>query len=491
MKVLAFDFGASSGRAILGEFDGSKLTLSELHRFSNDPVEINGTLYWDVLRLFFELKQGLLESKKQGHDDIASIGIDTWGVDFGLLDKQGRLLANPVHYRDSRTDDMMEKAFKLMPREEMYAQTGLQFMQFNTLFQLLALKEQQPELLRQADTLLFTPDLFTYFLTGKKICEYTIASTSQMINPNTRSWNEAVPKALDIKSDMLLPLTPAGTPAGPLSDRIISELGLRSNPTVISVAQHDTASAVMAVPANEEHFAYISSGTWSLLGSETDTPYMDAAAAELNFTNEGGYNGTTRLLKNIMGLWIIQELRREWLKQGLDYSFGKMAEMAETAEGFKCFIDPDDSLFMPQNNMSGRIKEYCKRTGQFVPEQPAEIIRCVLESLALKYRMSLEGLEKILDYSLPVLHVVGGGCQNAALNRYTASAIDRPVIAGPVEATAIGNIMCQLIALKAVPDIKTARRIIEHSFESVTYKPENPEKWDEAYKRFKSLVNNK
>ena len=485
MKVLAFDFGASSGRAILGEFDGSRLSLSELHRFSNDPVEINGTLYWDVLRLFFELKQGLLESKKQGHDDIASIGIDTWGVDFGLLDKQGRLLSNPVHYRDGRTEHMMEKAFEIMPRNEMYAQTGLQFMQFNTLFQLMALREQQPELLAQADTLLFTPDLFTYFLTGKKICEYTIASTSQMLNPKTRAWNENVLRALNIKTDMLLPLTPAGTAAGTLSEKIISELGLKSNPAVISVAQHDTASAVMAVPASEEHFAYISSGTWSLLGSETNTPYMDAAAAELNFTNEGGYNGTTRLLKNIMGLWIIQELRREWLKQGMDYSFG---QMAQSAEGFKCFIDPDDSLFMPQNNMSGRIKEYCRRTNQFVPEHPAEIIRCVLESLALKYRMSLEGLEKILDYSLPVLHVVGGGCQNAALNRFTASAIDRPVIAGPVEATAIGNIMCQLIALKAVPDIKTARRIIADSFQSVTYKPENPEKWDEAYKRFKALV---
>ena len=361
MKVLAFDFGASSGRAILGEFDGSRLSLSELHRFSNDPVEINGTLYWDVLRLFFELKQGLLESKKQGHDDIASIGIDTWGVDFGLLDKQGRLLSNPVHYRDGRTDHMMEKAFEIMPRAEMYAQTGLQFMQFNTLFQLMALREQQPELLAQADTLLFTPDLFTYFLTGKKICEYTIASTSQMLNPKTRTWNENVLRALNIKTDMLLPLTPAGTAAGTLSEKIISELGLKSNPAVISVAQHDTASAVMAVPASEEHFAYISSGTWSLLGSETNTPYMDAAAAELNFTNEGGYNGTTRLLKNIMGLWIIQELRREWLKQGMDYSFGQMAEMAQSAEGFKCFIDPDDSLFMPQNNMSGHLVPFRER----------------------------------------------------------------------------------------------------------------------------------
>lgn len=488
MKVMAFDFGASSGRAILGEFDGCRLTLKELHRFSNDPVEINGTLYWDILRLFHELKQGLLESKKQGYDDIASIGIDTWGVDFGLLDQNGRLLSNPVHYRDARTQGMMEKAFEIIPKNELYSRTGLQFMQFNTLFQLLALREQDPGLLERADSLLFTPDLFTYFLTGKKICEYTIASTSQLINPKNRDWDKAVLDHMGIDSGLLRRLSPAGTPVGELLPSIISELGLKSRPQVISVAQHDTASAVMAVPAGEEHFAYISSGTWSLLGSETDAPYMDASAAELNFTNEGGYGNTTRLLKNIMGLWIIQELRREWLKQGMDYSFGKMADMAESAEGFKCFIDPDDPLFMPQNNMSGRIKEYCARTGQFVPEQPAQIIRCVLESLAFKYRMSLEGLEKILDYSLPVLHVVGGGCQNAALNKYTASAIDRPVIAGPVEATAIGNIMCQLISLKAVPNLKAARRIIADSFESTIYKPENPLEWDQAYKRFKKLV---
>lgn len=487
-KLLAFDFGASSGRAMLGTFDGEKLELTEIHRFLNEPVEINGTLYWDVLRLFHELKQGLLKAQQQGHTDISAIGIDTWGVDYGLLNKNGDLLANPVHYRDARTNGIMEESFQIMPMEEQYARSGLQFMQFNTLFQLLAVQKAEPGLLEQADKALFIPDLFAYFLTGNKVCEQTIASTSQLCDPATHEFDFGLFERFGLRKDLFAEMVKPGTKAGILQPSIVQELGLKYNPAVISVAQHDTASAVMAVPAASDRFAYISSGTWSLLGSETARPYTDDAAAQLNFTNEGGYNDTTRLLKNIMGLWIIQECKRQWDRQGEVYSFGELADLAANHEPLRCFIDPDDDVFLAPNGMVDRIKQYCKQTGQYVPQTHGEVARCVYESLAMKYRMSLEGLESILGYSLPVLHVVGGGGQNKALCQYTANAIKRPVVAGPVEATAIGNLMCQLIAMGDVKDIHQARAIIADSFESVEYQPECTALWDEKYEVFKNII---
>jgi len=488
MKHLAFDYGASSGRAILGTFDGKRIELTEIHRFLNEPVEINGTLYWDSLRLFHELKQGLLKAQQQGHDDITSIGIDTWGVDFGLIDKNGDLIGSPVHYRDGRTNGIMDESFETMSRQDQYKLCGLQFMQFNTLYQLLAIKKRSPHLLEMADKAIFMPDLFNYFLTGKQVCESTIASTSQLCDPKDHDFSSEIFNAFGIKSDLFPEMVSPGTITGKIKSSIKGELGLKYDPVVISVAQHDTASAVMAVPATSERFAYISSGTWSLLGSETPIPYTNDIAREYNFTNEGGYANTTRLLKNIMGLWIIQECKRQWDRKGEVYSFGELASMAEKADPLKCFIDPDDPLFMPPNGMVERIQQYCKNTDQYVPTTHGEVSRCIYESLAMKYRMSLEGLEQILGYKLPVLHVVGGGCQNKALCQYTANAIGRPVIAGPVEATAIGNITCQLIAMGEIKDLWQAREIISNSFESIVYTPQNTDIWDQKYNQFKKII---
>lgn len=483
MKALAFDFGASSGRAILGELREGKLTLTEVHRFSNDPVAVGGTLYWDILRLFYELKQGLaLCFTKHGGAD--SLGIDTWGVDFGLLDKEGRLLANPVHYRDARTEGMIEASFALVPQKEQYKQCGLQFMPFNTLYQWMALQKTDPALLEQADKLLFTPDLFAYFLTGEKVSEASIASTSQCKVPGKPEWNVSLLTRMGLSPSLLCQLVPAGTKVGKVKKEIMEELNITGEPPVIAVNEHDTASAVMAIPAKDEKFAYISSGTWSLLGTEADRPYLTDEAFAQSFTNEGGYQNTTRLLKNIMGLWIIQECRRHWIREGEELSFARLVELAEQAPAFGSFIDPDDQLFMPPHNMPGRIADYCLATGQRPPQTKGETVRLVLESLALKYRSALDGLEAIVGFRLPVLHVAGGGSQNVALCQYTANAIARPVLAGPVEATAIGNVMCQFIATGAVKDLAEARAIVADSFDTVTYHPKDTAQWDEAYRRF-------
>ena len=487
-KHLAFDFGASGGRAILGVYENGKLTLTEIHRFLNEPVETNGTLHWDALRLFHELKQGLLKAQQQGHTDIETIGIDTWGVDFGLLDKNGDLLGNPVHYRDGRTDGMIEKSFAVMPKEQQYAHCGLQFMQFNTLYQLMAVKRDSPEILDIAKQALFMPDLFNYFLTGARVCEQTIASTSALCNPATHDFDTDLMRTFSLRDDLFPKTVKPGTVTGHLRESIIKELGLKYNPAVISVAQHDTASAVMAVPADGEHFAYISSGTWSLLGTETSAPCLSDEAMSLNFTNEGGYDDTTRLLKNIMGLWIIQECKRQWDRAGDVYSFGELADMASKAQPLRCLIDPDDDLFMTPNAMVDRIGAYCEKTGQYVPKTHGEVARCVYESLAMKYRFALEGLEKITGIHMPVLHVVGGGCQNKALCQYTADAIGRDVIAGPIEATAIGNIVCQMIASGELADLKQGRAMIADSFETTVYHPADTAAWDAKYVDFLKLI---
>lgn len=486
MKALAFDYGASSGRAIIGRLNNGKLELEEIHRFSNDPVMLNGQLHWDFLRLFHEMKQGILLAW-QKHGGADSIGVDTWGVDFGLLDEAGRLLSNPVHYRDARTDGMMEESYKTLPEEEQYKHSGLQFMQFNTLYQLLALAKENPRLLSAADKLLFMPDLFVYYLTGKTVAESSIASTSQMKVPGKNEWDASLLETFGLPAHILSPIVDSGTQAGMLSEDILKELSISGSAKVISVAQHDTASAVMAVPAEEKRFAYISSGTWSLLGTEADKPYINQQSFSESFTNEGGYNNTIRLLKNIMGLWIVQECRRQWIREGEQFSFSEMVNLAEDAPAFQAFIDPDDALFLPPHDMPARIVDFCRKTGQYVPKTKGEILRVVLESLALKYRTALTGMESILGYTLPVLHILGGGSQNQLLCRFTANAIARPVLAGPVEATAIGNLMCQFIALGEVANIEEARKIIANSFETVTYEAEDTAAWDEAYARFEKI----
>lgn len=489
LKLLAFDYGASSGRAMLGSYDGSRLELSEIHRFSNDPVMVGGSFHWDILRLFHEMKQGILKGAKAGNHQIAGIGVDTWGVDFGLLGASGELLGNPYHYRDSRTEGMIETACRIVPRSDIYGQTGIAFQKFNTLYQLLAMKLGESPFLEKASTLLFTPDLLNYFLTGEKTTEFTIASTSQMLDAATHDWARSLLDKLGISDRILTSIVQPGTRVGALTGSIQGELGVGGIP-VLAVAEHDTGSAVISVPVTEGQYAYLSSGTWSLLGVESATPVINDKTYQHNYTNEGGFNNTTRLLKNIMGLWIYQECKRAWDKQGEVMSFDELEQAAEISEPFAAFIDPDDDIFYSPGSMPDKVREYCRRTRQTVPESKAAVVRCVMESLALKYRVALEGLDDIVGYRIPVLHIVGGGSKNIMLCRFTANAIGRPVITGPIEATAVGNLACQLIALGEVSGLKQAREVIRNSFPMGEYLPSEGARWDEAYAKFKTITRN-
>ena len=484
-KVLAFDFGASSGRAIIGSFDGEKISLKEVHRFTNDPVDLGGTLYWDVLRLFYEIKQGIVKAKIAGGFD--SIGIDTWGVDFGLIDKNGRLLENPVHYRDKRTSGLVEESFKSVPRQKMYDITGIQFMELNTLFQLISLKKQRPEMLERADKMLFMPDLFAYFLTGKMCSEYSIASTSQLIDINTRTWSKELLSSFGIKESLFAPLTEPGTVLGNLSKEICEECGVESVP-VISVCGHDTQSAITAVPCESGDFAFLSSGTWSLFGTELQKPIVNETSLKINITNEGGFGGTTGFLKNIIGLWLIQESRRQWQREGKDYSYADLEKLALSEEPFKCFIDPDAPEFVPQGNIPERVREFCKKTGQYVPESVGEIMRCIYESLAMKYRMTFEKLCECTGKDYPVIHVIGGGTKDGLLCRMTASSCGKTVKAGPIEATVMGNVAVQLMSDGTIGSINEARRAVAASEELKTYEPENTDEWIKAYESFVKIA---
>jgi len=488
-EILAFDYGASSGRAILGLFDGNKLSLEETHRFSSDPVMMNGTFTWDFLRLFFEMKKGILKTYNAGHKNIASMGVDTWGVDFGLIDKTGSLLGNPVHYRDKRTDGMIELACSISSEKEIFDNTGIAFQKFNTLYQLLAMSQAKSPILANADKLLFIPDLFNYYLTGEKFCEYTITSTSQMYNPVKKEWAYDLLGKLGIRSDILPPVISTGTKIGGFTSGLCEELGVPSIP-VIAVAEHDTGSAVVSVPFAEKGSAFLSSGTWSLLGVELDEPIINDKTRALNYTNEGGINNNARLLKNIMGLWINQECKRHWEKMGESVSFDELDNGALNAKPFACLIDVDDLSFFEPNNMPEKIQLYCKKTGQYVPQSKGELVRCIMESLALKYRQAIEGLEEIVGYHIPTLHIVGGGCKNTILSRFTANAINRPVIAGPIEATAIGNLSSQLISLGEVSNLAQARQVVRNSFPLETYLPEDAEQWNFAYEKYLKLQKN-
>lgn len=484
-QVLAFDFGASSGRAILGSFDGEKITLKEVHRFSNDPVKVGHTFYWDVLRLFHEIKQGILKAKQFGNID--SIGIDTWGVDFGLIDEKGYLLENPVHYRDERNVGMIDEARKYMSKTEMYDRTGIQFMEFNTLFQLLSIKKNRPELLERADKLLFMPDLFTYMLTDKKVSEYSIATTSQMVNIDTQDWDYELLRTMRIPAGILCDIVPAGSKTGYLRRSLRAELGLDRIP-VISVCGHDTQSAITAIPSDQKDFAFISSGTWSLFGTELDEPVVNEKARKLNVTNEGGYNYTTAFLKNICGLWLIQESRRQWIREGTEYSYAELEQEALKAEPFKCFIDPDAPDFVAMGDMPSRVREFCKKTGQHVPETVGEVMRCIYESLAMKYKYVLAGIEDCTGKQYDRIHVMGGGTKDTFLCAMTASSCNRTVYAGPIEATVLGNVAVQLIASGDIKDISEARRIIAKGENLKTYEPVDADKWEEAYGEFVKIV---
>lgn len=480
-RVLAFDFGASSGRAIIGCFDGDKITLEEVHRFSNDPVSVGGTVYWDVLRLFYEIKQGIIKAKIAGGFD--SIGIDTWGVDFGLIDSEGKLMENPVHYRDARTVGLVDEAFKTMPKEKLYGITGIQFMELNTLFQLISLKKYRPWMLERADKMLFMPDLFGYMLTGKMCAEYSIVSTSQLIDLDKKTWSKEILDAFGIKDSVFAPLVQPGTVLGELSKEVCEECGVDPVP-VISVCGHDTQSAITSVPCEDGDFAFLSSGTWSLFGTELDKPIVNETSMNINITNEGGFDGSTGFLKNIIGLWLIQESRRQWKREGKEYSYADLEKLALAAEPFKCFIDPDAPEFVPHGNIPERVREFCRKTGQYVPETVGEIMRCIYESLAMKYRLTFEKLRECTERDYPVIHVIGGGTKDGLLCQMTANSCDRTVKAGPIEATVMGNVAVQLMSDGSVKNIGQARKIVADSSELKTFEPKDTDKWAGAYEDF-------
>jgi rhamnulokinase len=489
---LAIDLGAESGRGLLGRFDGERLALEELHRFPNGPVRVYDTLHWDLPRLWGEIKTAL--AKAAGAcPSLDGVGVDTWGVDFGLIGRGDTLLGNPVHYRDGRTEGMMDAAFARVPRDRLYEVTGLQFLPFNTVYQLLAMRQQGSPLLESAETLLMMPDLFGWLLTGRRAAERTDASTTQLLDPRTGAWSDELCRALDLPRAILPELIDPGTELGPLRAGVAEELGIRPM-RVLAIAGHDTASAVAAVPArpapagSPPDWCYLSSGTWSLLGIETPGPIITEETRRYNFTNEGGVAGTVRLLKNIMGLWLVQECRRTWARAGREMPYEDLIPKAETAAPFATLIDPDDASFLAPGDMPARIAAYCVRTGQSPPQDEGAFVRCCLESLALKYRWAIERLERIGGGPIRTVHIVGGGTKNALLNQFTADATGRPVHAGPVEATAIGNILMQALGRGRLGSIADLRAVVARSFPVTVYEPRHTAAWDDAYSRFAALV---
>ena len=486
-RMLAVDLGASSGRGIIGAFDGKKIDLSEIHRFSNDPVMTVGGFFWDTFRLLHEIKASVLASSADGGAD--TLAIDTWGCDYGYIDKKGVLLSNPYHYRDARTDKVPDYIFEnLIPRDELYGITGIQSMKFNTLYQLVSDVLERPWLPEQADKILNMPDLLGYLLTGEKKSEYTIVSTGSLLDAKARAWSTELFDRVGLKKSLFCDLVEPGYDLGPLLPFIEEETG-KTGVRVVKVGSHDTASAVLSVPAKNSDFLYISSGTWSLMGIESPEPVINDVSLKYDFTNEGGVFGTIRLLKNIMGLWLEQECRRQWTREGTKYSFDELTGMALSSKPMQSIINPDDLLFSPAGNMPERIRAYCRATGQHVPGTVGEIVRCIFESLALRYRWTAEKLEEMTGRSYPVINIVGGGTKEETLSQFAADASGRFVVAGPVEATAAGNIAMQAIAAGDIGDIWQAREVIGNSFDVREYAPDASSRgaWDEAYGRFLSL----
>jgi rhamnulokinase len=488
---LALDLGAESGRGLLGKFDGERLTLDEIHRFPNGPIRMLDTLYWDVPRLFDEMKTALKRAAASGAR-LDGVGIDTWGVDFGLVGRGDTLLGNAANYRDARTNGMMEAAFARVARERIYEITGLQFLPFNTLYQLLAMRRMNSPLLDVAETLLMMPDLFAWLFTGRRAGERTDASTTQLLDPTTGNWSDELCNALDLPRAILPELIEPGTEVGPLRASVAEELGIIGPLSVIAPATHDTASAVAAVPTRSSSappdWCYLSSGTWSLLGVELPRPVINAETLRCNFTNEGGVEGTTRLLKNIMGLWLVQECRRTWARAGREFSYEELVAMAAAARPFASLVDPDDVSFLSPGDMPSRLAAVCKKTGQAVPGDEGAFIRCAMESLALKYRWAVERLEQILGTSIKAIHVVGGGSRNALLCQFTADACARPVYGGPIEATAAGNVLLQMMARGRLGSVADARAVVARSFPVVVYEPRDTAAWADAAGRFHALV---
>ena len=484
-RYLAFDLGAESGRAMLGTLDGSSLSLEELHRFPNTPVRIMSSLHWDALRLFHEICHGLAIAGRERGLAPEGIGIDTWGVDFALLGADGSLCGNPRHYRDSRTNGMLDKVLSIVPREEIFAHTGIQFMQINSLIQLYAMKAAADPALASARRLLMMPDLFNYWLTGVARCELTIASTSQFYNPREKRWAVELFEKLELPTTILGQIVQPGACLGTLLPSVAETAGLGDVP-VYATGGHDTASAVAAAPAEGHDWLYISSGTWSLMGAELDEPVINNRLLEMNLTNEMGAGGKVRLLRNIAGLWLLQECRRAWALEGAEFTYEDLARQAAGAKPFVAILDPD--AFLEPGDMPRRIAEYCNATGQRPPASSAEISRMILESLALRYRQVLEMIESLLDRRFAVIHIVGGGSQNQVLNQFVADATGRLVVAGPAEATAIGNVLIQAIGSGALSGLDEARAVVRRSFPTRVIEPAPKADWNAAYKKYRAIT---
>lgn len=482
-NLAAVDLGASGGRVMLARFDDDRLTLEEAHRFHNGPVRLFDGLHWDVLRLFDEIKTGLCKAGQTA--PLAGLGIDTWGVDFALLDRDDQLAGNPFHYRDSRTDGAMEQVFEIVPRQEVFERTGIQLMQINSLFQLFAMRGSAA--IEATRTFLMMPDLLNFWLTGRKANEYSDATTTQFYNPRAHSFDLDLLARLGLPTSIYPETVPPGTRLGSLLPVIAEEIGLAQVP-VIAPACHDTGSAVAAVPTENTRAAYISSGTWSLVGVEAATPIITPQSLAYNFTNEGGVGGHIRLLKNVAGLWLAQECRRVWASQGTDYDWEKLTVLAENASPFGPLVDPDHPDFLNPADMPAAIQAFCTQTSQPAPKSHAEILRCVFESLAVKYRWVVTCLEEMLGYQLEVIHIIGGGSQNGLLCQLTADAANRPVIAGPVEATAIGNALVQAMSLGHISSLSDGRQLVARSFPLKTYEPHPVKDWEDAIARFQKIA---
>ncbi|MFH1370508.1 MAG: rhamnulokinase family protein [Planctomycetota bacterium] len=482
-NYIAVDLGADSSRVMLGVVSAEKLRLEEVHRFKNGPVEQDGSLRWDFGKLLAEVKAGIGKAAKQAGGEVAGIGVDSWGVDFGLLDEKGELIENPYHYRDSRTNGMMEKAFELMPKREIYENTGIQFMQLNTIYQLFSTRLANSPVLAKAKKLVFIADLVSYLLCGKSYAEYTLASSSQLMDMRTGKWSQEVFKKLNLPIEIMPEVVLPGTVVGTLTNEVAEEIGCTRIP-VIAAGSHDTASAVVAVPADEQtEWAYLSSGTWSVMGVEILKAIVNEKTFEHQLTNEGGVEGTIRLLTNIMGMWPVQECKRQWQKEGEDLSYAQLTAMAEKAGAFAASVNINDGRFLAPGDMPRRINAYLAETKQQEIKDKGQMMRVLLESLALKYRETLNGLEEVVAKEIDVLHIVGGGSQNELLNQFAADATGKEVITGPVEATAIGNILMQALATGQIESVSQGRGLVRKAFALKQYQPKETAAWERQYKK--------
>ncbi len=483
--ILVFDFGASSARAMFCKYEDGKFSLEEIHRFPNRPITEGGHLRWDIDELWEQMKIAISFGVFNGGFD--AISIDTWGVDFGLIGQDGELLEKPVHYRDERTNGMPEEVYEKFPPEELFAKSGIQPMNINTIFQLHYLAQHERNSIFRAEKLLMMPDLFAYLLTGKARSEFTEATTSQLIDHKAKGWNLKLIEGLELPKRLFCPLIHPGEVYGTLKPELCDEFRIEPVP-VYACCSHDTASAVLAVPSTDEHFAFLSCGTWTLFGTELKRPIVTEEAMQMGLTNEGGYGGTTTLLKNIMGLWLIQETKRYYESKGEEYSFADLERMALEAEPFKCFIDPNDRSFAAPDDMPQKIQEFCRRTGQYVPETVGEIMRCIYQSLACEFAVTFDKIGKLTGYEYKRIHMIGGGTKDKLLCQLTAQAAGVPSVAGPVEATALGNGICTLVAAGEIESIAKAREIIIDSGLTVTYEPTEHDKWLSALEVYKTIT---